>query len=209
MTLLAMKLPPSPPRFARLPKRALFILGISLGLRVVLASLSTVAQEQRGCFWTHPRTGRSEPLGSVCQPPTLNGSASTSPAPLTSQIRHILETRQCHNCYLRQMNLSKLDLSGTDLLGADLSEANLAEANLTYTNLRDAKLTTSILRGANLSSADLRRVDLSHADLRGANLSGANLSGANLSHTRLDGVNWCNAILPSGFMVRQMCSSGK
>lgn len=208
-TLLTMKLFSLYPRFALLPQHSLLLLGICLGLGGALAALSSLAQERHGCFWTNPRTGRSEPLSGVCQPPVLNSSAATGPAPLTRQLRQILDTRQCHNCYLRQINLSKLDLSGTDLLGSDLSGANLTEANLTYTNLRDAKLTTSVLRGANLSHADLRRVDLSHADLRGANLSGANLSGANLSHTHLDGVNWCNAILPSGFMVRQMCPSGQ
>ncbi|WP_448571860.1 pentapeptide repeat-containing protein [Trichothermofontia sp.] len=204
-----MKLPDIPQWFAAHPHRSLWGFGICLGLGGLLATLPTPAQETHGCFWTNPRNNRSEPLGGVCPSPALNSSAPAGPAPLNSQIRRILDTRQCQNCSLRQMNLSKLDLSGTDFLSADLSGANLTEANLTYTNLRDAKLTTSILRGADLSSADLRRVDLSHADLRGANLSGANLSGANLSHTHLNGVNWCNAILPSGFMVRQMCPSGQ
>jgi|GEM_PF-4986859 len=206
-----MTLPSPHARFALNPPSFLFILTIALGLGGILAAIPTPAQERHGCFWTNPRTGRSEPLGGVCSPPspTLNSSAPTGPAPLTSQIRRLLDTRQCHNCYLRQMNLSKLDLSGTDLLGSDLSGANLSETNLTFANLRDGKLTTSVLRGANLSSADLRRVDLSHADLSGANLSGANLSGANLSNTQLNGVNWCNTILPSGFMVRQTCPTGR
>lgn len=202
-----MKLPSILSWFATACCRSLWGVGLCLGVGGVVAVLPTPAQETHGCFWTNPRNGRSERLGSTCPPPTLNSSAPTGPALLNSQIRQILNTRQCHNCYLRQMNLSKLDLSGMDLLGSDLSGANLSEANLTFTNLRDGKLITSVLRGANLSSADLRRVDLSHADLRGANLSGANLSGANLSHAQLHGVNWCNTILPSGFMVRQTCPS--
>ncbi|NJM69813.1 MAG: pentapeptide repeat-containing protein [Scytonema sp. RU_4_4] len=103
----------------------------------------------------------------------------------SNNLKTLLKTKKCSNCYL---------------VGVDLRSANLEDADLAGANLRGARASCIHLNGANLSGVDLRgfstscrNLDLQGANLRGANLKDANLSGANLRGADLTGVDLSDA----------------
>lgn len=102
--------------------------------------------------------------------PTISHAGEPNGTQL-SNLRKLLESRDCQSCDLGNVNLSN----------RDLKKAGLRQANLQNANLEGAEL-----NGAKLSNADLRNANLSEADLKGADLRGANLSQAkNLSSDAL------------------------
>ena len=91
--------------------------------------------------------------------------------------------RNCPDCNLAGVNLSKAqlvgaNLAGANLSGADLSGANLRRANMTGADLSGAKLITTNLSGASLVNSNLSNADLSGSNLIKAKLNGAVLDGA-------------------------------
>lgn len=127
--------------------------------------------------------------------------------PLSADLRHLINDRECPECDLAGKNLS-----GIKLKGADLQGANLAGANLFQTNLKGANL-----QGANLAGANLELANLENAKLQGANLTGtrlvdtvledadlvnANLQGANLHWADAQDADLKNANLKEAYLVK-------
>jgi uncharacterized protein YjbI with pentapeptide repeats len=105
------------------------------------------------------------------------------------RVARLLETKQCPECDLSDVNLEGADLEGANLVNANLANAKLRGAQLQGAKLRGAELRAAQLQGANLQGAKLRGADLQAADLNGAYLGcddvsfnlDANDEGANLS----------------------------
>jgi uncharacterized protein YjbI with pentapeptide repeats len=94
----------------------------------------------------------------------------------SKNLKTLIKTKKCSNCYLVGVDLNNENLEGADLAGA---------------NLRGARASCAHLNGANLSGADLRGFSSNCVgfDLQGANLRGANLKGAKLSYANLRGAD--------------------
>lgn len=123
------------------------------------------------------------------------GDFAVPPAPLSREMTHLLDEKECVHCdltsqNLRNASLKKADLEQADLSGADLSGAFLKHANLKNANLAGAKLSGTDLEGANLEGANLEG-----ANLEGANLEDANLEGATLTKARLVDAILVSAVL--------------
>ena len=73
-------------------------------------------------------------------------------ANLDNNIKTLLETKNCPECYLQGA-----DLSGANLEEADLLDANLSNANLSGTNLQKALLSNTNLSGANFRKRTITR----------------------------------------------------
>ncbi|MEW6517888.1 MAG: pentapeptide repeat-containing protein [Thermodesulfobacteriota bacterium] len=116
-------------------------------------------------------------------------------APLSREMTHLLDEKECVHCDLTNQNLQKASLKNADLEQADLSGADLSGAFLKNANLKQAKLT-----GAKLAGADLEGADLSGATLEGANLEGVNLEDANLQGATLTRARLVDAILVSAVL---------
>jgi uncharacterized protein YjbI with pentapeptide repeats len=96
--------------------------------------------------------------------------------PQSDEVKRLLATRSCADCFLANSPLTAADLEGAVLTGA-----NLFEATLYFANLEKANLTNATLVGANLRKARLKDATLTGADLTGADLTwatDANFSGA-------------------------------
>lgn len=107
------------------------------------------------------------------------------PPPLSREMTHLLDEKECVKCDLASQNLQNASLKKADLEEANLSGANLSGAFLRGANLKSATLAKANLSGANLEGADLSGADLSGANLEGANLEDALLEGAALKESRL------------------------
>lgn len=99
----------------------------------------------------------------------------------------VLETKQCRNCELADVDLVHADLRDANLRGARLQRANLSQARLDGADLNGSDLSFTSLRGASLRGADLRGCRLYGTDLRGADLSGAQLDDHALAETHWGG----------------------
>lgn len=110
--------------------------------------------------------------------------SSPLPSPAVSSPKHEMSSdianlaRDCPDCNLAGVNLTKAQLIGANLAGADLSGANLSGANLRRANLTGANLTGSKCIATNFAGAILVDSNLSNADLTGSNLIKAKLNGA-------------------------------
>ena len=62
----------------------------------------------------------------------------------------LLQTKQCRQCQLADVNLVHAQLQDADLEGAKLQRANLSQARLDGANLRGADLSFTSLHGASL-----------------------------------------------------------
>ncbi len=67
---------------------------------------------------------------------------------IEKNVKTLLATNKCQNCYLRGALLLMTNLNGANLTGANLELTKLQQANL-----RGANLTGADLRGANLTNA--------------------------------------------------------
>ncbi|MGL5063289.1 MAG: pentapeptide repeat-containing protein [Microcoleus sp.] len=67
-----------------------------------------------------------------------------------NQVKQLLQTKQCPECNLSNVNLKGMDLQGFNLQGANLEGADLSGTKLASANLKNAKL-----KRANLTGADL------------------------------------------------------
>lgn len=106
----------------------------------------------------------------------LASGIAAQQAPQSDEVKQLLATRACADCFLAGASLSAARLEGANLQGANLFEANLYFADLTKANLTNAKL-----GGANLRKAQLKDATLTGADFTGADLTwaaDANLAGA-------------------------------
>jgi hypothetical protein len=110
--------------------------------------------------------------------------ARTISTPEENRDRIIRLARNCPDC-----NLQNVDLSRANLIGAKLSGADLSGADLSGSNLRRADLS-----GANLTRAKLVQANMPGADLTDCNLKGADLSGANLTRAIVHGTDFTGAI---------------
>jgi hypothetical protein len=109
----------------------------------------------------------------------------------TPDIAHL--ARNCPDCNLAGVNLSKAQLIGANLTGADLSGANLSSANLrradlTDANLSGAKCIATNLAGAILVNSNLSDVDFTNSNLIKAKLNGATIDGATFTGAHLEGI---------------------
>ena len=161
-------------------------------------SAATVKQhvsphEKQQASWWKPHTWfdddepEQEAVRSVA---TAGGDFIVPPPPLSTEVRHLLEDRECVRC-----DLSGEDFHDSKLKKADLESANLANADLSGADLRGANLKSASLAGANLSQANLEGANLAGADLEGANLEGANLEDADFSGAVLMKARLVDAIL--------------
>jgi hypothetical protein len=91
-------------------------------------------------------------------------------ANLESNIKTLLDTKNCPECYLQ----------GADLRGANLEDADLLDANLSKANLSGANLQKALLSNANLSEANLEKAQLQDSLIKDANLHKANIKDANM-----------------------------
>ncbi|MCK5515568.1 MAG: pentapeptide repeat-containing protein [Desulfobulbaceae bacterium] len=101
--------------------------------------------------------------------------------------------RNCPDCNLTGVNLTKTrligaNLAGANLSGADLSGANLRRANLTGANLAGAKCIATNFAGAILVDSNLTNADLTGSNLIKAKLNGATIDGAIFSGAHLEGI---------------------
>ncbi len=124
--------------------------------------------------------------------------------------KKLLETKECVECDLRDMDMRGADLTEASLTGvilhnADLRYSDLGKANLSKADLRKANLWSADLRGANLREVDLSEAMLISADLRHADLSGANLTDAHKHNTYLTGAKFCNTTMPDGSIANRDC----
>ena len=101
----------------------------------------------------------------------------------------LLQTLNCRECYLADVDLVHAQLQDADLEGAKLQRANLSQARLDGANLRDADLSFTSLHGASLRGANLQGSTLLGTDLRNVDLT-----GAILDLNALETANWSGAI---------------
>ncbi|MBU0967248.1 MAG: pentapeptide repeat-containing protein [Proteobacteria bacterium] len=123
------------------------------------------------------------------------GDYAAPPTPLSREMTHLLDEKECVHCDLTNQHLEKASLKKADLEQADLSGADLSGAFLKNANLKQATLAGAKLSGADLEGADLSGANLEGANLEGANLEDANLEGANLTKARLVDAVLVSAVL--------------
>ena len=97
---------------------------------------------------------------------------------LEINLKTLLDTKACPNCYLNGVDLRSQDLRGVDLRGANLFGARLEKSNLKGADLRGADLRNTNFRESNLKGAKLMGSKLVAANFKGANLKGADLKSA-------------------------------
>ncbi len=101
----------------------------------------------------------------------------------------LLQTKDCSECKLADVDLVHADLRDADLSGAKLQRANLGQASLDGADLSNADLSFTSLRGASLRGANLTGAKFYGTDLRDCDLTGA-LVNANA----LEEAHWSGAI---------------
>ena len=101
----------------------------------------------------------------------------------------LLQTQNCRECHLADVNLVHAQLQDADLQGAKLQRANLSQARLDGANLRDADLSFTSLNGASLRGANLQG-----SKLLGTDLHDVDLTGASLDLDALESAHWSGAI---------------
>ena len=112
---------------------------------------------------------------------------STAIAADQQDLIQLLESGQCRNCQLSDVDLTHSDLRDADLQGAQLQRANLSQARLDGADLSGSVLSFTSLQGASLRGTDLRNSKLIGTDLRGADLTGALLDSKALDQSHWDG----------------------
>ena len=101
----------------------------------------------------------------------------------------LLQTRNCPECQLADVDLVHAQLQDADLAGAKLQRANLSQARLDGANLRGADLSFTSLNGASLRGANLQGSTLLGTDLRDVDLT-----GASLDLDALESAHWSGAV---------------
>jgi serine/threonine protein kinase len=177
-------------------ERSSLSLGRKLGKRGILA-IAAVCSLVLGVAWVRS-----------LQQPSLEWTRNAPwPRPFSLKpplsTEHLISTKECIRCDLRNVNLSGMDLSGANLSESNLNGANLSNIVLTHANLSDA-----MLQEVNLSNSNLSKANLSRSDLTNANLSNSVLNGANLASAILQDTNFKNAdmtgITPSDFVQNEI-----
>ena len=117
--------------------------------------------------------------------------SSTTSAPAAPKgdaaLIQLLQTQECRQCQLQDVNLVHAQLQDADLEGAKLKRANLSQARLDGANLRGADLSFTSLHGASLRGAKLQGSKLLGTDLREVDLTGATLDPNALEMAHWDG----------------------
>ena len=118
--------------------------------------------------------------------------SSTQSAPAVPRgdaaLIQLLQTQECPQCELADVNLVHAQLQDADLEGAKLQRANLSQARLDGANLRGADLSFTSLHGASL-----RRAELQGSKLVGTDLREVDLTGATLDPNALELAHWSGA----------------
>jgi tetratricopeptide (TPR) repeat protein len=109
----------------------------------------------------------------------------------------LLQTKQCRQCQLADVNLVHAQLQDADLEGAKLQRANLSQVRLDGANLRGADLSYTNLHGASLRGANLQGSSLVGTDLREVDLTGATLDPSALEQAHWSGAVGLQAITQS------------
>ena len=106
----------------------------------------------------------------------ISSSAAAPAAPKgDAALIQLLQTQECRQCQLADVNLVHAQLQDADLEEAKLQRANLSQARLDGANLRGADLSFTSLHGASLRGANLEGTKLVGTDLREVDLTGARL----------------------------------
>ena len=101
----------------------------------------------------------------------------------------LLQTKQCLQCQLADVNLIHAQLQDANLEEAKLQRANLSQVRLDGANLRGADLSYTSLHGASLRGAELQGSKLVGTDLREVDLT-----GAKLDPSALEQAHWSDAV---------------
>jgi uncharacterized protein YjbI with pentapeptide repeats len=117
------------------------------------------------------------------------GTVSAAAPKGDDALMQLLQTRNCPECQLADVDLVHAQLQDADLAGAKLQRANLSQARLDGANLRGADLSFTSLNGASLRGADLQGSTLLGTDLRDVDLT-----GASLDLDALESAHWSGAI---------------
>ena len=119
---------------------------------------------------------------------SYTASATSAPKGDAALIK-LLQTKECQQCELTDVNLVHAQLQNADLEGAKLQRANLSQARLDGANLHGADLSFTSLHGASLRGANLRGTKLMGTDLREVDLT-----GAVLNPNALEQAHWSGAV---------------
>ena len=120
----------------------------------------------------------------------ISSTASTPAAPRgDTPLIQLLQTQECRQCELADVNLVHAQLQNADLERAKLQRANLSQARLDGANLREADLSFSSMHGASLRGANLRGATLVGTDLREVDLT-----DATLDPNALELAHWSGAV---------------
>ncbi len=118
----------------------------------------------------------------------LTQAALPIPVQASEDLVVLLQSKDCSDCRLADVDLVHADLRDADLSGAKLQRANLGQARLDGADLSNADLSFTSLRGASLRGANLTGTKLYGTDLRDADLT-----GAKLNVNALDEAHWQGA----------------
>jgi len=120
----------------------------------------------------------------------ISSTASAPAAPRgDAALIQLLQTQECRQCELADVNLVHAQLQDADLEGAKLQRANLSQAQLDGANLRSANLSFTSLHGASLRGANLQGAKVVGTDLREVDLT-----GATLDTNALEQAHWSGAV---------------
>jgi uncharacterized protein YjbI with pentapeptide repeats len=99
----------------------------------------------------------------------------------------LLQSKECSECQLADMDLVHADLRDADLSGAKLQRANLSQAKLDGADLSFSDLSFTSLRGASLRGSNLTGAKFYGTDLRDSDLTGAQLDANSLEEAHWSG----------------------
>ena len=117
----------------------------------------------------------------------LAQAALPIPVQASEDLVVLLQSKDCSDCRLADVDLVHSDLRDANLSGARLQRANLGQAKLDGADLSNADLSFTSLRGASLRGANLTGATFYGTDLRDCDLTGALLDPNSLEEAHWSG----------------------
>ena len=117
----------------------------------------------------------------------LAQAALPIPVQASEDLVVLLQSKDCSDCKLADVDLVHSDLRDANLSGARLQRANLGQAKLDGADLSNADLSFTSLRGASLRGANLTGATFYGTDLRDCDLTGALLDPNSLEEAHWSG----------------------
>ena len=117
----------------------------------------------------------------------LTQAALPLPVQASEDLVLLLQSKDCSECRLADVDLVHADLRDADLSGAKLQRANLGQARLDGADLSNTDLSFTSFRGASLRGANLTGAKLYGTDLRDCDLTGALLDPNSLEEAHWSG----------------------